>query len=90
MCQPLTFRTIQADETGLIKAVFPYAIGLKPYSRRAEYEKLSPTDREALDWFRTYAPERTLYNWQNAAAQLVAQDLRERQQENAEIINAHR
>jgi hypothetical protein len=58
---------------------FPYVVGLKPYSRRAEYNGLDPTEQEALDWFRTYVPERTLYNWQNAAARLVAQDLRERQ-----------
>ena len=31
-----------------------------------------------LDWFRTQVPQRTLYNWQNAAAALVARDLRER------------
>jgi hypothetical protein len=57
---------------------FPYVAGLKPYSRRAEYDGLEPAAQEALDWFRTYIPERTLYNWQNAAAKLVAQDLRER------------
>jgi hypothetical protein len=60
---------------------FPYVVGLRPYSRRAEHAGLEPTEREALNWFRTYVPERTLYNWQNAAARLVAQDLCERQQE---------
>ena len=54
---------------------FPYVVGLRPYSRRMihddEYE-------EVLDWFRTQVPERTLYNWQTAAARLVARDLRER------------
>ena len=59
---------------------FPYVAGLKPYSRRAEYDDngLSPAEQEALAWFRTYVPERTLYNWQNAAAKLVAQDIREK------------
>lgn len=59
---------------------FPYVVGLKPYSRRADYPDngLDETEQEALDWLRTYIPERTLYNWQNAAAKLVAQDLRER------------
>jgi len=47
------------------------AFGLKPYSRRTDYTG------NGLDWFRTYVPERTLYNWKNAAAKLVAQDLRE-------------
>ena len=57
---------------------FPYVVGLKPYSRRAEYDGLDPVAQEALEWFRAYIPERTLYNWQNAAAKLVAQDLREK------------
>ncbi|MCA9997948.1 MAG: hypothetical protein KDE56_19445 [Anaerolineales bacterium] len=57
---------------------FPYVRGLKPYSRR-----LVPGEEETavlpiLDWFRTQVPQRTLYNWQNAAAALVARDLRER------------
>jgi hypothetical protein len=58
---------------------FPYVVGLKPYSRRADYDGLDPAAQAALDWFRTYVPERTLYNWQNAAAELVAGDLRERE-----------
>ncbi len=58
---------------------FPYVVGLKPYSRRTLHDDgLAPTFREALEWFQTVVPERTLHNWQNAAAQLVAQDLRER------------
>lgn len=57
---------------------FPYVIGLKPYSRRFYREDLDPHVEEALDWFKTYVPERTLYNWQRTAAQLVAQNLRER------------
>lgn len=57
---------------------FPYVMGIKPYSRRFYREDLDPHMEEALDWFKTYVPERTLYNWQNTAAQLVAQYLRER------------
>jgi len=56
---------------------FPYIAGLKPYSRRAPHERLDPPARLALEWFQAAIPERTLYNWQNAAAKLVAQDLRE-------------
>lgn len=56
---------------------FPYVAGLKPYSSRARYDKLSPSEREALEWLRAEVPERTLYNWQSAAAKLVALDLRE-------------
>jgi hypothetical protein len=38
---------------------------------------IDPIEAEALDWFRTYVPERTLYNWQKNAARLVAHYLRE-------------
>ncbi|MGH7908425.1 MAG: hypothetical protein ACRENW_01085, partial [Thermodesulfobacteriota bacterium] len=57
---------------------FPYVVGLKPYSRRADQNGLDPIAQQALDWFRSSVPERTLYNWQNAAAKLVAQELREK------------
>jgi hypothetical protein len=56
---------------------FPYIAGLKPYSRRFYRDGLEPAEIAALDWFRTYVPERTLYNWQRTAAQLVAHHLRE-------------
>lgn len=56
---------------------FPYIAGLKPYSRRTTHERLDPSAQLALDWFQAMVPERTLYNWQNAAAKLVAHDLRE-------------
>lgn len=54
---------------------FPYVAGLKPYSRRADHDSLNEAERQALEWFRAQVPERTLYNWQTAAATLVAQDL---------------
>jgi hypothetical protein len=55
---------------------FPYVLGLKPYTRRAEHNSLDDVSRAALDWFQTSVPERTLHNWQNAAAKLIAEDLR--------------
>jgi hypothetical protein len=55
---------------------FPYVIGIKPYSRRSQYPLSDPVVKEALNWFRTQVPERTLHNWQNTAAKLVSQDLR--------------
>lgn len=55
---------------------FPYVAGVKPYRRRADTNGLDPTARQALAWFDTQVPQRTLHNWQNAAARLVAQDLR--------------
>jgi hypothetical protein len=57
---------------------YPYVVGLKPYSRRTLHDDdLPPAQQDALEWFQTYVPERTLYNWQTAAAKLVAQHLRE-------------
>ena len=57
---------------------FPYVAGLRPYSSRSRAYPKDPAAREALEWFRTAVPERTLYNWQTAAARLVARDLRAR------------
>lgn len=57
---------------------FPYVVGLKPYSVRAGPNGFSADERAALEWFRAQVPERTLHNWQNAAAQLVAADIRAR------------
>ena len=56
---------------------FPYVAGLKPYGRRAIYDDLDSLTAEALDWFQVHVPERTLHNWQTAAARLIAQNLRE-------------
>jgi hypothetical protein len=56
---------------------FPYVVGLKPYSQRGEVNGFDPATHQALAWFQTQVPERTLHNWQNVAAKLVAQDLRE-------------
>lgn len=57
---------------------FPYVAGLKPYSRRNDYANGSDSaEGQAIDWFRSTVPQRTLYNWQNAGAKLIAQDLRE-------------
>jgi hypothetical protein len=57
---------------------FPYVAGLKPYAIRAEPDGFTSEERAALEWFRAQVPERTLHNWQNAAARLVAADLRAR------------
>lgn len=57
---------------------YPYVVGLRPYSRRATNNGLSPDARSALEWFQVNVPERSLYNWQSSAAKLVAKDLLER------------
>ncbi len=69
------------DEWRFYNALYiPYVLGLKPYSRReyAGNDEVETAVQPTLDWFRSQVPQRTLYNWQNAAAKLVAQDLRER------------
>ena len=55
---------------------FPYVVGLKPYSRRNDHDQLEPAAQAALEWFQRTVPERTLHNWQNAGARLVAEQLR--------------
>jgi hypothetical protein len=54
---------------------FYYVVGIRPYSRRTKHEDLDPDARRALAWFVDQVPERTLHNWQNAGARLVAEDL---------------
>lgn len=54
---------------------FPYVLGVKPYSNRTRVKDKDPVAGEAREWLRYTVPERTLYNWQNAAAKLVARDL---------------
>ena len=64
------------DEWRYYNAIhFPYVLGLKPYTRRADYDSLDETSRLALDWFQISVPERTLHNWQNTAAKLIAEDI---------------
>lgn len=66
-----------SDEWRYYNALFfPYVAGLKPYSRRSFAPPDEPAVAQALEWLQTTVPERTLYNWQNSAARLVAQELR--------------
>lgn len=63
------------DEWRFYNSVFfPYVAGLKPYSRN-QINGIMGFEKDALNWFRTEVPERTLHNWQNAAAKLIANDL---------------
>lgn len=77
-------KPVQDEEFGTTDAwryynalYFPYVVGLRPYSRRAEYDRSDPVIKAALEWFQVQVPERTLHNWQVEGARLVAQDLRE-------------
>lgn len=55
---------------------FVYVVGVRPYRRQADRGALDPVARQAFDWFRRSVPERTLYNWQDAATRAVATHLR--------------
>jgi hypothetical protein len=59
---------------------FPYIAGVKPSRRRQAKDGLVDYEIEALEWFRREVPERTLHNWQNKAAELIALSLREKLQ----------
>lgn len=66
------------DEWRFYNALFfPYVKGLRPYSRSQE-KNLADFEKEAVHWFQAFVPERTLHNWQNAGAKLIANDLWER------------
>jgi hypothetical protein len=57
---------------------FPYVAGVRAYAQNATASGLDPTAKQAWQWFVTEVPQRSLHNWQNAAARLIAADLRER------------
>lgn len=57
---------------------FPYVVGVRAYAQNATASGLDPTARQAWQWFVTEVPQRSLHNWQNAAARLIAVDLRGR------------
>jgi hypothetical protein len=54
---------------------FPYVVGVRAYAQNAT-AGLDPVARQAWQWFVTEVPQRSLHNWQNAAARLIAADLR--------------
>lgn len=57
---------------------FPYVAGVRAYAQNATAAGLDPVARQAWQWFVTEVPQRSLHNWQNAAARLIAADLRGR------------
>lgn len=59
---------------------YPYVLGLKLYGRRTLQGDLDGTTQAAVEWFAAQVPQRTLHNWQNEAAHLIARDLRIRSQ----------
>jgi hypothetical protein len=57
---------------------FPYVVGVRAYAQNATAAGLDPVARQAWQWFVTEVPQRSMHNWQNAAARLVAANLRGR------------
>ena len=55
---------------------FPYVVGVRAYAQNATAAGLDPVARRAWQWLVTEVPQRSLHNWQNAAARLIAVDLR--------------
>jgi hypothetical protein len=55
---------------------FPYVVGVRAYAQNATAAGLDPVARQAWQWFVTEVPQRSFHNWQNAAARLIAADLR--------------
>jgi hypothetical protein len=55
---------------------FPYVVGVRAYAQNATAAGLDPVGRQAWQWFVTEVPQRSLHNWQTAAARLIAADLR--------------
>lgn len=56
---------------------FPYVVGLRPYNTRLASLPADAAAHRAFAWLRDQVPQRTLHNWQNSAAKLVALYLRE-------------
>lgn len=55
---------------------FPYVAGVRAYAQNATASGLDPVARQAWQWLVTEVPQRSLHNWQSAAARLVAAELR--------------
>jgi hypothetical protein len=51
---------------------------VRAYAQNATASGLDPTARQAWQWLVTEVPQCSLHNWQNAAARLIAADLRGR------------
>lgn len=55
---------------------FPYVVGVRAYAQNATAAGLDPVARRAWQWLAAEVPQRSLHNWQNAAARVIATDLK--------------
>jgi len=76
--KPTTDSEITSDVMRYYNALYyPYVRGIKPFSTRQILSDFDDETHQIIQWFQTQVPERTLYNWQNVAAELIAKDLLE-------------
>jgi len=70
------------DEWRFFNALYyPYVAGISPYKRNLFTETLDDDTTTVVRWFQTTVPPRTLYNWQNRGAEMIADILLEREQQ---------
>jgi len=70
------------DEWRFFNALYyPYVAGISPYKRNLFTESLDEDTTTVVRWFQTTVPPRTLYNWQNRGAEMIANILLEREQQ---------
>jgi hypothetical protein len=71
-----------SDEWRFFNALYyPYVAGISPYKRNLFTEELDDDTTAVVRWFQTTVPPRTLYNWQNRGAEMIAGLLLEREQQ---------
>ncbi len=59
---------------------YPYVAGISPYRHNALAQVSGDAGmRAVVDWFQREVPQRTMYNWQNRAAERIAMILLERE-----------
>jgi hypothetical protein len=75
-----TFGT--TDEWRFFNALYyPYVVGISPYKRSLIYETFDESTTAVIRWFQVSVPPRTLYNWQNRGAELIADILLEQERQ---------
>lgn len=68
------------DEWRFFNALYyPYVVGVSPYKNHPSGEDVDSSTANMLKWFQVNVPPRTLYNWQNRGAELIAELLLERE-----------
>jgi hypothetical protein len=69
------------DEWRFFNALYyPYVMGLSPY-KNSDFAPSDEATNEVLRWFQIAVPPRTLYNWQNRGAEIIARILLSREQQ---------